>query len=322
MSESPKRPDALDRHLRIDLKPRQLQLLVALDEFRSLAKVAEQIHISQPAVSKSLAEVERQLEVQLFVRGARGITPTVYGECVVRHARSLLAGLRQARDELLALRSGGSGTVRIAMLPAAAPLLVPRAVAAFKARAPATVVVLREGTWSDMLPELRTEKLDLIVGTVPRWRTEQGLATRVLVEEDRIVAVVGARHPLAVRPPRGWNDLVPYPWIIPPVSTSLRAPLEEFLGQQGLELPVNRIESVSFSANIKLLQDSESIAFMTRSIALHYADQGALVVLPLELRGLVGPVGATWLKNRELSPAAEGMLEALAEAGALDQGAV
>lgn len=316
MSEDASRPDGLDRHLRIDLKPRQLQLLVALDEFRSLAKVADHVHISQPAVSKSLAEVERLLEVQLFVRGARGLTPTVYGECVVRHARALLSGLRQARDELLALRSGGSGTVRIAMLPAASPLLVPRAIATLKTRAPMTVVVLREGTWSDMLPELRTEKLDLIVGTVPRWRTEQGLAIRVLVQEDSIVVVAGVHHPLAGRAPLQWKDLQPYPWIVPPVSTSLRGPLEEFLGQQDLELSLNRIESVSFAANNALLQTTDAITFMSRSIATRYAATGVLAVLPLEARGLVGPVGAMWLRNRELSPAAEGMLQALQEAGA------
>lgn len=319
MSEAPLRPDGLDRHLRIDLKPRQLQLLVALDEYRSLAKVADQVHISQPAVSKSLAEVERLLDVQLFVRGPRGLTPTIYGECAVRHARALLAGLRQARDELLALRSGGRGTVRIAMLPAATPLLIPRAIALLKKRAPMTVVELREGTWSDMLPELRTEKLDLIVGTVPRWPTEQGLATRVLVDEDSIVVVAGVKHPLAAGEPVRWKDLERYPWIVPPLSTSLRAPLEEFLGQQDLALSLDRIESVSFTANNTLLQTSEAIAFMTRSIAVHYARLGMVAMLPLEARGLVGPVGATWLRNRELPPAAEGMLQALAEAGAAMQ---
>jgi DNA-binding transcriptional LysR family regulator len=273
------------------------------------------VHISQPAVSKSLAEIERLLDVQLFLRGARGLTPTVYGECIVRHARALLSGLRQARDELLSLRSGGSGTVTIAMLPAAAALLVPRAICILKKRAPSTVVVLREGTWSDMLPELRTEKLDLIVGTMPRWRNEQGLATRILVEEDSIVVVTGVHHPLAAGKATGWAELAGYPWIIPPASASLRAPLEEFLGQQGLELPLDRVESVSFIANKALLQTTDAIAFMTRDIARNHAESGLLAVLPLEVPGLVGPVGAMWLKNRELSPAAEGMLNALSEAG-------
>lgn len=300
--------------MRIDLKPRQLQLLVALDDYRSLAKVADHVHVSQPAVSKSLAEMERQLEVQLFVRGPRGLTPTIYGECVMRHARSLLSGLRQARDELVALRSGGSGTVTVAMLPAAAPLLVPRAISALKARSPLTVVVLREGTWSDMLPELRTEKLDMVVGTMPRWRTEQGLTMRTLVEEDRVVIVTGPSHPLAGAMAPAWSDLARYPWIVPPLSTSLRAPLDQFLERQGLQLPLDRVESVSFAANIALLQDSRFVAFMTRGIARHYQALGLVVALPLEAPELVGPMGAIWLKNKALAPAVEGMLAALEEA--------
>lgn len=305
--------DGIERRLRLDLKPRQLQLLVALDEYRSLAKVAGAIHITQPAVSKSLAEIERLLDVPLFERSPRGLTPTVYGECVVRHARGLLSGFRRARDELLALRTGGSGTVTVAMLPSATTRLVPRAVLRLKERAPGSTVVLREGTVGDMLSELRGEKVDVIVGALPRNIREPDLQSLLLLEEDPIVCVSGPHHPLAAQDKLEWAVLAKYPWIFPPETASVRLPLQDRLEQQGLPLPVDRVESVSLTANLTLLQESLSIAFLSRDNAAHLGAQGLVAILPLELRDLSGPVGALWLRNRPMTPAMRGLLDALEE---------
>ena len=299
--------------MRLDLKPRHLQLLVAVDEYRSLAKVAGAIHITQPAVSKSLAEIERLLEVPLFERGPRGLTPTVYGECVVRHARGLLSGFRRAQDELLALRSGGSGTVTVAMLPTATTRLVPRAVLRLKERTPGSTVILREGTVGDMLAELRGERVDLIVGALPRDIREPGLQSLILLEEDPVVCVAGRHHPLAGQARLEWAALAQYPWIFPPESTAVRLPLQDWLEQQGLPLPVDRVESVSLTANLTLLQESLSIAFLSRNNAEHLSAQGLIAMLPLELRDLSGPVGALWLRNKPMTPAMRGLLDALEE---------
>lgn len=312
--------EGLERRLRLDLKPRHLQLLVALDEYRSLAKVAGAIHITQPAVSKSLAEIERMLDVSLFERGPRGLTPTVYGECVVRHARSLLLGFRRARDELLALRSGGGGTVTIAMLPTATTRFVPRAVLRLKERAPGSTVVLREGTVGDMLAELRGERVDVIVGALPRDVRDPGLQSLVLLEEDPVVCVCGARHPLAGSARLEWSAIAPYAWIFPPETTAVRLPLQDRLEQHGLPLPVDRIESVSITANLTLLQESNCVAFFSRNNAEHLAGYGLVTILPLEMRDLSGPVGALWLKNKPMTPALRALLGALEDVAAQDRG--
>lgn len=305
--------DGIERRLRLDLKPRHLQLLVALDEYRSLAKVADAIHITQPAVSKSLAEIERLLDVPLFDRSPRGLTPTVYGECVVRHARALLSGFRRARDELLALRSGGGGSVTVGMLPTATTQLVPRAVLRLKERSPASTVVLREGTMGEMLGELRGERVDVVVGALPRDIREPGLQSLVLLEHDPLVCVAGKHHPLVGAERLDLAELVRFPWIIPPESASVRLPLQDWLEQQGLALPVERVESVSLTANLTLLQESSCIAFLSRNNAEHLGAQGLIALLPLELRDLSGPVGALWLRNKPMAPAMRGLLDALEE---------
>lgn len=302
--------------MRLDLKPRHLQLLVALDEYRSLARVADAVHITQPAVSKSLAEIERMLEVSLFERGPRGLVPTIYGECVVRHARGLLLGFRRAREELQALRSGGAGTLTIAVLPTAVTRLVPRAVLRLKERAPGSIVILREGTVVDMLAELRGERVDVVIGALPRDIREPGLQSLVVLEGDPVLCVCGPQHPLARSERLDWPALAAYPWIFPPATTAVHLPLQDWLEQQGLALPADRIESVCVAANLTLLQESTCVAFFSRDNAEHLARQGLLSILPLALPDLSGPVGALWLRNKPISPALRALLDALEDVAA------
>ena len=136
----------LDSYLRTDLKPRHLHLLVALDNIRNLGRAAETMHVTQPAVSKSLAELERGLGLRLFERTSRGVHPTIYGECLIRHARSVLTDLAQARDELRGLASGSSGNISVGVLATAALALLPRALAMLKSRHPGMTVLVREGS--------------------------------------------------------------------------------------------------------------------------------------------------------------------------------
>lgn len=300
-----------DWHVRANLKPRHFQLLVSLDELRSLVKVAESLHVTQPAVSKSLADLERLLEVRLFERTGRGLEPTVYGQCMVRHARTLLTDLRQAHDELASLRQGDAGRVGVGVLPAAAPVLVPKAIAALKVGAPRTTVLLHEGPLAALLPEMQVGNLDLIVGTVPPGRLNEGLASETLYREDPIVVVAGSHHPLVRRRKLRWQDLTAYPWIIPPPGASMREPLERALAERGLAVPANRVESVALIANKTILLETQAVGFFSRRIAEHYDDLGLVAILPLEMPRLVGPIGAMWMKDRPRLPATARMLDAL-----------
>lgn len=300
-----------DWRLGANLKPRHLQLLASLDDFRSLVKVASYFNVTQPAVSKALADLERMLEVRLFERTGRGLEPTIYGQCMIRHARGLLSDLQQAREELVALRSGESGRVAVGVLPASAPVLIPKAIATLKSDAPHTTVLLQEGTLATLLPELQVGNLDLIVGTIPPARLAAGLATEVLYDEDPIVLVAGAHHPLVRRRKLRWADLVDFPWIIPPPGASMREPFERALAERRLPLPVNRVESVALISNKTILQETLAIGFFSKRIAEHYGDLRLVAILPLELPHLVGPIGAMWTRNKPQLPAVKRLLSSL-----------
>ena len=290
---------------------RQLQLLAALDEYRNLTRVAEQLHVTAPAVSKALRDIERELDADLFRRGARGITPTVYGDCMIRHARTALADLSNARKELRALKSGTLGSVALGALPAAAPLLAPLAIVELKRRAPLTAVLLREGTIDALMPELQLRKIDAIVGNLPPPRLTTGLAVEVLIDNDPVVVVCRTRHPLARRRTITWTNLLDYPWIIPPSGTSMRKSFESFLTKSRHTLAQNCVKSGSIVSSKTYIERTDGLGFFSRQIAEHFAEQRAITILKFDLGFGVGPVGMMHRKDHPLSPALELMLDSL-----------
>ena len=302
----------LDWYIRANLKPRHLQLLVALDDFRNVGKVAASLNITQPAVSKSLAELEKGMGMKLFERTARGMHPTIYGECLIRHARTVLTDLAHARDELTELMSGAAGSIQIGALSTAVHSFLPQAVALLKQRTPNTSVLVREGTMESFLSELWSGQLDLIVGRLPNNRPGVGLEEKILSEEG-VTLVAGRGHPLVRRKQVHWSDLKELPWVLPPAGTLLREPVERAFERHGMPLPINRVETLSVHLICSYLQLSNAVAFVGNDVSKHYEGIGLIAVLPIELPKLQRPVGVAWSNQRALSPTAELMLKCLEE---------
>jgi DNA-binding transcriptional LysR family regulator len=298
----------LDWYLQVNLKVRHLRLIVAIDTYRSLTQVADVSHVTVPAVSKSLAELERGLGLTLFSRSVHGLVPTPYGECLIRHARAMLTVLSQARDELKAMSAGIEGKLHIGMLPASASVLLPKAVSLLKQRSPRTNVMVIEGTKESLLSELWQGRLDLVVGRLPPPDTLSSFADQELLEEP-VMLVVGKQHPLARKKAVQWSDLRPYPWILPPPGSILRAPLEQVLRANDVPISNNYIETLSVHIVREHLQVSDFIAVMGGTFIGDTAH--ALHALPLSLPRLLRPVGVLWNRNRKLTPRAKLMISCL-----------
>ena len=304
----------LDWYIRANLKPRHLQLLVALDELRNLGKVAASLNITQPAVSLALAELEKGLGFKLFDRTARGVQPNAYGECLIRQARVMLNTLAQTRDELRALLSGASGRTALGAMPAMTTSLVPLALATLKRSSPTTTVQVTEGSMDTLLPELRRGNLDLLVGRLSS-RPSTDFAETVLFEGSSRV-VVGREHPMAGAATVTWRDLGDYPWVLPPVASLPREPLEAAFEDNDIPMPRDYIETLSVPAIAGYLQSTQAVGLLSPVAARHYCELGMLAVLPLELPRLLRPIGLTWSKQRALSPATELLMQCLQEAAA------
>ncbi|WP_234312395.1 LysR substrate-binding domain-containing protein [Streptomyces griseus] len=180
------------------LKFRHLTLLIAVYECGSVVRAAESLHLTQPAATRTLRELEAVAELPLFVRVPRGMRPTVYGEALVGHARAVVAEVRRAEEHLTGLRQGRDGTVTVGTLLAGANVLLPRAVARLKRERPRLTVVVREGTPDVLHPALLGGELDVIVGrmgTAPGDGEGEKVRQRTLYREP-IRLAVRAGHPL------------------------------------------------------------------------------------------------------------------------------
>jgi DNA-binding transcriptional LysR family regulator len=300
----------IDRVLRSNLKLKHLQLLVALDQFRHLGRAAEFLSLTQPAVSKTLAEVERLFGLDLFVRSTRGTEPTAYGHSVVRFARSVLADYARTRDEIAAVASGAAGRVNVGAMVVAMPVLLARAVARLKERSALTTVGVEEGDLTRLLPRLRLGEIDLFVGRLEPGYAAPDLDTEALYDEPMCVAVA-PRHPLATRRKLGWADLAGLPWVVPPAWASSRIKLNQQFYKAGLNPPVDLVETASFLGTLTFLQQRSAAVFWARSVGLHLQAQGLAKVLPLKLPIELPPVGMITLRSRTRTPACEQLMACL-----------
>ncbi len=301
----------LDWFLQINLKARHLRLLVTIDTYRNLTQVADVTHVTVPAISKALSELERGLGLELFTRTTQGLKPTPYGECLIRHARVMLSNLHRARDELKALTSGTEGKINVGVLPASSLSLLPQALSMLKQRSPGTNVHVTEAPSASLLPDLWQGHLDLVVGRLPPPSAISSFKEKELLEEP-VRLMTGMHHPLACKENVQWSDLQAYPWILPPPGSILRDPLERALEAHGVPLSNNYIETLSTHVSRAYLQVSDAIAVLAGSVATEAPPP--LHVLPLTLPKMLRPAGVLWNNSRPLSPGARLMINCLEEA--------
>ncbi len=301
----------LDWYIRANLKPKHLQLLVALDDLRQLGRVATAMHVSQPAVSLALAELEKGLDLRLFERTPRGIVPNSYGECLIRYARVVLGTLAEARDELHALQSGASGRIAVGALPAVTPGLIPQAILLLKRNSPQTRVVVQEGPMDTLLPELRRGSLDMVVGRLVPSATAGDLEDETL-DPGAMVLLVARQHPLSKKRRIRWADLSAFPWVLPPVGSLQREPLETALQQNGCALPADYIETLSVHVVTGYLRSSNAIGSLSRVAASHYIRTGVLAPLPLALPDPQRPIGMMWNRHKPASLRGDAVARVLA----------
>jgi LysR family transcriptional regulator, pca operon transcriptional activator len=154
----------MHRHLEQRLRLSMFRAVDAVETHRSLLKASVVLGITQPALTKSLQELEDVLQTRLFDRHSRGVRPTKAGLVFVQTARRILAEVRRLDEELDQLSSPIGGTVALGALPVAAAGVLPGALARLKTTKPDIKVQLQQGRTEDLLPLLASGEIDLIVG--------------------------------------------------------------------------------------------------------------------------------------------------------------
>jgi DNA-binding transcriptional LysR family regulator len=308
------RPLPPDWFLRSRLKMRHVQLLVAIDAQRSIHKAAAAINMTQPAASKLLSDLELLLELRLFDRNTRGLVPTPHGGSLIRHAQAILGTLDHAREELGAISAGATGRLTVGVLLVVAPVLMPRALLAFKAKHPRVTVGIQEGTLGALLPLLHRSELDVVVGRLTADFDSKGLHFEHCYAEPMAV-VVRRGHPLRRRRGLRLSALADEAWILPTPEAAYRHRIDAAFRQDGVEPPARLVESLSILTNATLLEQSDLLGVMPMNIARQYANAGALALLPVPLPLPSGPVGVITRAARAPAQPLDDLLGTLRAAG-------
>lgn len=298
--------------IRSRLKMRQLALLVHLDQERCVLRAAEVAGMTQPAASKLLRELEDAFKVKLFERHARGIAPTWYGEILVRHARSILAEIAVAQEEIATLESGLSGQASVGTVTNPATNLVPQAVSLLKQKHPGLLVSIELDYSRPLVEKLLQGQLDTVVARLLDSRGAEDLEFQPLADERHAV-IAGANHPLAGREDLQLEDLVNQAWILPPPGSLLRDRLCNVFLQRGLAVPVNVIQTQSLPVITSLLRASNTVVALPVDAVQPLCQSGFLTVLVKDIGVEVGSFGIITRRAYELSPGAQALVSALRE---------
>jgi DNA-binding transcriptional LysR family regulator len=298
--------------LRARLKTRQLLLLIALDEQRNIHRASEELHMTQPAASKQLKDLEEMLGVQLFERLPRGMEPTIYGETMIRHARMALTSLSLAHEDIVAIKSGLTGQVDIGTIMTPGIALLPRALTRIKQQAPRLRVGVEMEQSNVLLEQLRRGRLDFMIGRIPERESAAGLSYEELGDEPAC-AVVRPGHPLLASKNLQLRDIANQPWILPKQGSILRARCELMFRRAGLEVPVNVVDTTAVLLITPLLQQTDALNVMPVAVAKYYESQGVLKILPIELPVRMDAYGIITTDGHLMSPGAELLLRIVRE---------
>ena len=293
------------------LRARHLALVVALDTHRSLRRAAAEIALTQPAATKLLHDLEDALGAPLFDRHAWGMSPTPYGETLVRHARGMLNDLAQAQSEIAAQRAGALGSLRVGGVTGSVPRFVAPAIDALRRAHPRVRVYALVNTSEVLVDALRRGELDVAIAPRPPDDELAGLETRALADEP-LTVVARAGHPLGRKRSVSLAATNSLTWIVPPAGSPLRRDFDAIHAAAGARPPTDLIETVSIVATLALLQTSDALSLLPEGLARHYESPGLLARLAVTLPGAGTRYEVMTRASRTLAPAAQAFVEALA----------
>jgi DNA-binding transcriptional LysR family regulator len=298
------------------LRMQHLRLLLAIEERGSLRQAADELALTQPAVTKMLQDMEGLLGVPLFERHVRGLRATRFGLAATRYARLVFADMAGLRDELVALESGKIGKVRIGAVMAPTPGLLAEVIRRLKRDHPLLDVSVQVDTSDVLVPLLEHDQLDLVLGRVPEGSDGNALEFEQLGEEGLSI-VVCRDHPLVrKRGKPSFEALTQFPWIMQPRPSPMRALVDRSFADAGVAPPPSTVETAAVLMTASLLPGSELIAVLPSSVAAFYARLDVLKVLPVPLPRKLGPYGIVTRRGRPVSASTSLLLDTLRAASA------
>lgn len=285
--------------------------VVAIAERGSMRAAARHLQIAQPALTRSLAVLERELGAPLFERRARGVVATPLGEAFVARARSILTEIRRTREEVEQLRGAGTGTVTVGLSIAAHLALLPPSLRPFRARYPDIRLHIIEGFYPTLEERLRDGTVDFYIGPDGGAQPVPQLSREVLFHNRRIV-LCRAGHPLAAA--TSLRELVGQDWVTTSITADAGDEINAFFARHGLPSPRLAVRSQSALTLLTCLANSDLLAMVPAQWERFEMTGKALITIKVEEELTAPPLVLIRRSDLPLTPAALHLLDLMRRA--------
>jgi DNA-binding transcriptional LysR family regulator len=302
-----------DGRIRRRLKLRDFDTFLAVSQHGSMAKAAAALSVSQPAVSKAIADMEYTLGIQLFDRTAKGVEPSLYGRALHKWAVAVFDDVRQGVNEIEFLADPTAGELRVGGTEPIAAGFLPAVITKMLQRHPRLRFQVRQTPAIATYTELRQRRVDLIVGRLLGNASNDFEVQMETLFDDPMFPVAGLKHPLARRQKVKPGELAEAEWAFPLPENGVTSLITRLFLANGIELPKPAVECNSFQLYGALLEEGRHLAVYPRSLLHFSGKQSGLKVLPVQLRRQPMPVGIITLRNRVISPVAQLFIECARE---------
>lgn len=293
---------------------RHLHCFVAVAQTQHLGQAGEQLGLSQPAVSKTLTELEALLGARLLERKRSGTDLTELGQRFLRHALRVLEDLDEAADSVGGPGAAGRRHIRLGALPSVVPDLLQEAVLAFRAAYPEVGLAVQTGMNRTLIDWLKADLLDIVIGRMDNPAVMEGLWFEMLSAEPLLLAVRRG-HALTIAPP-SLADVMAFPLVVPAQGSVPRHSAESLLARHGFVLPAGVLETSDAYLGQLIALRSDAVWLAPRCAMRQALEDGELVLLPISGQGSEEPVGLLRQGGRDLDEAAEAFVQDLRERAA------
>lgn len=292
------------------LRFRHLQLLDALGQTRNLHLAAEQMHVTQPAATKILRDVEAMMGAPLFQRLPREMRPTDLGALVLRYARTTVGDLRKFISDFETLRAGGYSQLAVGAISASAGQLVPVGIRTILLECPHLIVKLVEQSSDQLAVWLEEKKLDIMIGRMTKPR-HQAIFDFERLSPEPVWVVCRRDHPVLRHTQPALSDLIGWPWILYPPATAIRQLFDELFVVGDKSSIAGTVETSSMFSTLRILQESDMLSLQPRQAVEKYVDAQLLGHVPVPIRRTMTDYGIVTRKGEIQSEPMAAFIRAL-----------
>ena len=288
---------------------RLLRYFVACVENKSMHAAAEALHVSQPALSKAVHQLEAELGAPLLDRRPRGVVPTPYGETLLRYAKMIDTELRRATAEIDAMRGATKGKINVGAVPTMISPMT-RAAREILRSHPGLKLEIRAAFSRELTAALLDGELDLALILIPEGGAPPGLAFESIRRTNPVI-VARADHPLSGREKLSLDDLRAFPWLAATYPSTHWRILNRVFLDAGVPPPEAAMEVSTVVFFAPLIRETDMLTIMPRSMLSESPEGAGLVALPFELPFPAEQIVLGYRENSYLLPGAKIVMQQL-----------